>query len=944
MSDSASSSRSTKPSPVPGDAGKPPVENRTLPIQDDQPTVISHRPPLSTGQFSDLACRILRGEILPGDRLEHFELVQYVGGGGMGRVFRAADTRLQRTVAVKILPPEQASDEETLLRFQNEAQSAARLDHENIARVYHVGEDQGLHYIVFEFVEGVNVRALVEQQGPLPLPEAVSYTLQVAEALAHADARNVVHRDIKPSNLLITPEGQIKLIDMGLARLKRLGTSAADLTASGVTLGTFDYIAPEQARDPRSADVRSDIYSLGCTFFYMLAGRPPFPEGTVLQKLLQHQGDQPPDVRQFRPDLPDEAAHVLRKMLAKDPRHRYRDSADLLEELTSLAYQVGLHPASRVGRALGPSRRRAAAILQRHLPWMAPIAALIGIVLVLQFFPRQGDPAPPWSETPPIVRNDGPETPGVEAGKQPPPPPGSGQSVPPQGTGKPPAQASVGPSGATAADHPPGKPKSPLPGEPAGPAQPEPADRTLVDVEGSGTLQFDPLESRLTLADETPPPLSVVSGDEATSGRLTGAAGPAAEPNSASPAPGPAPSRAGLLVVGDQVQGENEFLTLQAACRAAVSGDVIELRYNGRREEQPLTLANLRLTIRAGKEYQPVVVFRPDQVDPVKYPRSMFVLTAGRLTLVNLTLELQVPRQVPAENWSLFETRGSQTVRLDKCSLSVCNASDQLTAYHPDVAFFRSRSVPEAELAVGEQSLAATPPATIDLVDCIARGEAVFLCAADLQPVHLIWENGLLVTTGELLWACGSQEVPRPGEMLQIDLRHLTAIVRGGFCRMTQTVAAPHQLDTQIYCADSILMAAPGAPLIEQEGVNNLEDLRQQISWNGDRNFYESFDVFWSVRNLDQEAVCKPMTFADWQSYWGSEEESLPLANSVLWKKLPDASRPLHTHAPADYALTDATEARPNPARDAGLQAERLPRQPPPLAAEEPQQPRAAPE
>ena len=178
----------------------------------------------------------------------------------MGRVFRALDTRLGRTVALKILPPEQASDPDALQRFQNEAQSAARLDHDNIARAYYVGEDRGLHYIVFEFIEGVNIRLLVEQKGPLPLAEAISYTLQVAEALAHADARDVVHRDIKPSNVLITPEGRVKLIDMGLARLRHADPAAADLTASGVTLGTFDYISPEQARDPRNADIRSDIY------------------------------------------------------------------------------------------------------------------------------------------------------------------------------------------------------------------------------------------------------------------------------------------------------------------------------------------------------------------------------------------------------------------------------------------------------------------------------------------------------------------------------------------------------------------------------------------------------------------------------------------------------------------------------------------------------------
>ena len=314
---------------------------------------------------------------MPGDRLGHFELVEYVGGGGMGRVFRAIDTQLGRTVALKVLPPEQASDPDALQRFQNEAQSSARLDHDNIARAYYVGEDRGLHYIVFEFIEGVNVRLLVERKGPLPLAEAVSYTLQVAEALAHADARAVVHRDIKPSNVLITPEGRVKLIDMGLARLRHADPAVADLTASGVTLGTFDYISPEQARDPRNADIRSDIYSLGCTLFFMLAGQPPFPEGTVLQKLLQHQGDQPPDIQQFRPELPEESSRVLRKMMAKDPRHRYASPAELVADLLLLAEQIGLRPMSPTSRIWLVPQEPSVSFLQRHLPWIAPVAALV---------------------------------------------------------------------------------------------------------------------------------------------------------------------------------------------------------------------------------------------------------------------------------------------------------------------------------------------------------------------------------------------------------------------------------------------------------------------------------------------------------------------------------------------------------------------------------------
>jgi serine/threonine-protein kinase len=322
---------------------------------------------------------------MPGDQLGHFELVEYIGGGGMGRVFRAYDTKLARYVAVKVLSPEQAADAETRIRFQNEAQSAARLDHENIARVFYVGEDRGLQYIVFEFIQGINIRDLVERKGPLPLADAISYTIQVAEALDHAAQRDVVHRDIKPSNILITAGGQVKVIDMGLARLRQVD-AAADLTATGVTLGTFDYISPEQARDPRNADVRSDIYSLGCTFFYMLTGRPPFPDGTVLQKLLQHQADQPPDVRQIRPDLPDEVARVLRRMLAKEPRHRYPTPAALIEEMVLLARQVGLRPAGSGSKFWVGTPQPRFSLLQRHLPWIVPLMALVLIVLTLDLW------------------------------------------------------------------------------------------------------------------------------------------------------------------------------------------------------------------------------------------------------------------------------------------------------------------------------------------------------------------------------------------------------------------------------------------------------------------------------------------------------------------------------------------------------------------------------
>ena len=188
-------------------------------------------------------------------------------------------------VAVKVLSGQQSNDAEMLKRFRNEAQSAARLDHENIGRVYAVGSDEGWHYIVFEFIEGTNLRDVVVAEGPFDLGRAINVTIQVADALEHASQRDVVHRDIKPSNIIITPAGRARVVDMGLARLHRM-TGDQDLTVSGMTLGTFDYISPEQARDPRSADVRSDLYSLGCTVFYMLVGRAPFASGPTCRSGL----------------------------------------------------------------------------------------------------------------------------------------------------------------------------------------------------------------------------------------------------------------------------------------------------------------------------------------------------------------------------------------------------------------------------------------------------------------------------------------------------------------------------------------------------------------------------------------------------------------------------------------------------------------------------------
>ncbi|MCA9181630.1 MAG: protein kinase, partial [Planctomycetales bacterium] len=344
--------------------------------REDDRTVISQRPVAAPEEFyRSMPLSELAG-MLEGRQLDHFAVDQMIGGGGMGAVFRGRDLRLDRVVAIKVIPSARR-DPETLRRFRLEAQAAAKLDHPNIARVYYVGEAEQWNYIVFEFIDGVNIRDLVEMEGPLGVDDAVYYTRQVAEALQHAYDRDVVHRDIKPSNVLVTAAGAAKVVDMGLARSTALDRSTADETASGVTLGTFDYISPEQARNPRDADVRSDLYSLGCTLFYMLTGNPPFPEGTALQKLLSHGSQTPPDPRGWREDLSDELFEITMKLMAKRPGDRYQTPTELISDLVMLAEVENLPRSQSPGTMLVPNHSAQASLLEANLPWLVAVAFLL---------------------------------------------------------------------------------------------------------------------------------------------------------------------------------------------------------------------------------------------------------------------------------------------------------------------------------------------------------------------------------------------------------------------------------------------------------------------------------------------------------------------------------------------------------------------------------------
>jgi hypothetical protein len=390
-------------------------------------------------------------------------------------------------------------------------------------------------------------------------------------------------------------------------------------------------------------------------------------------------------------------------------------------------------------------------------------------------------------------------------------------------------------------------------------------------------------------------------------------------------------SPVGVKVVDPTRSGGDTYPTLAAACAAAATGDVVTLRYNGPRQESPLVLRNLKLTVRAAEGFHPVVVFRPADMEPALRPNAMLSLSGSRLTLIHVGLVLDVPREAAADQWSLLESRPAELIRLEKCWLSINNASAQLGAYHPDVAFFRVRSGPGAGSLVPREAAAPPQRVTIELLDCVLRGEAVVLSVHDQCPIQFSWENGLLITSERLLAAGGGERAASPGEGIQIGLGHVTAAVRRGLCRFAPSPSGPHLLPAHIECRNSILSGGPTAPLVEHVDATDVDAARRGFVWNGDRNFYEGFGSFWTIRALGATTPAEAMPFDAWREYWGLKQENAPHWGLVQWKQLPPAERPASSHVPADYVL-NPSGAAVNPAlgaasdgRDAGCLFDRLP-------------------
>jgi serine/threonine protein kinase len=259
-------------------------------------------------------------------------LLERLGHGGMGEVLKARHTRMGRLVALKVVRADRRSKASAFARFEREVQTVARLDHPHIVHAYDAGILDDALYLAMEYLEGADLKHLVRGQGRLPAATACEYARQAATGLQHAYERGVVHRDVKPSNLFLAARGSlIKILDMGLARL--LEEEANLLTQRGARLGTASYQAPEQILDAATADIRSDIYGLGCTLYFLLTRRPPFVKDTALHRMLAHLKEEPRPIESLRPDVPPGLGPVLRKMLAKRRADRYQSPAEVAEGL-----------------------------------------------------------------------------------------------------------------------------------------------------------------------------------------------------------------------------------------------------------------------------------------------------------------------------------------------------------------------------------------------------------------------------------------------------------------------------------------------------------------------------------------------------------------------------------------------------------------------------------
>jgi serine/threonine-protein kinase len=743
-------------------------------------------------------------QVLLGQRLNHFRLDELIGGGGMGAVFRAHDEHLDRTVAIKVIPFA-GDDPDLRRRFRNEAQSAAKLDHPRIARVFDAGSHGEWHYIVFEYIEGTNIRDLVASNGVMSIDEAVYYTSQLAGALQHAADRGIVHRDIKPSNVLIGAEGKIKLVDMGLARSESFELSE-DMTASGVTLGTFDYISPEQAQDPRDADLRSDIYSLGCTLYFMLTGSPPYPGGTMLQKLLSHGNAPPPDARQLRPEVSANLVAVIAKMLAKNPADRYQTATDLIADLREVAFRDGLTRSQSLGPVTLAQPNPLVIWLEKHSPWIAAAALLVASAgwLHLESAASRELVQVPDSARRPVVGSTRRIAVQSAADR------GLATSSPTPEAASPPSLAAEPAEGAAAVYPPPESPPSlgsvRIPSE-LGESPTVPFDAA---VAGMGN-NAGPIASRPSL-----------DGQDARSNQTRENFVPNV-----------------VRLVDPGVASQEGFSSDDAAIATSL-WQAMELanQYDAQRIEiavpivrsKPVRIGvdNLLITSTVGGS---LILFEPE--DSVAMERSkMLSIGSHPIEFDDIHFVWNVPSG-EIDGGTLFEVNDNQLVRLTDCSITVANPS-----LRDEVYAFEVITDPDKLAGFAPRELDDFPLVWLELNNVVIRGQMTMLHMDFATKLSLSWDNGLLAVSERMIDTAGSRQPPPAAEQISLSFTRVTLHAPQGILRMRAGVSGAYPVPISRHAGKSLFLVNAAVPHFDISGLTSMDEPSPMLRLTGTSNAY----------------------------------------------------------------------------------------------------------
>ncbi|WP_437187653.1 serine/threonine protein kinase [Planctomicrobium sp. SH668] len=725
--------------------------------------------------------------LITGVSLGHFQIEERIGRGGMGAVFRAVDKRLGRVVAVKVLTTEHSSDPEAVQRFENEARAAAKLDHENIARVHYIGEDHGMHFIAFEFVQGANVRNLILQKGRLSSSDAINYVIQIAEALRQTSAANVVHRDIKPSNIIITPSGRAKLVDLGLARQSNTERSQ-ELTSVGTALGTFDYIAPEQAMDARKVDVRSDIYSLGCTLYHMLTGSPPYPTGTMFEKVMNHHSAVPPNPMEKNRSVTPKLARICQKMMSANPEDRYPTPESLISDLVVVADEMGLEPTTSEAMIWRPSSEFSKASRWNGIrTWSLVALVLLALVAADQIRSLTLNPSASTAQSSPI-----PEIP-IDLER-------SGSTSLSTEINVPPLAPGIkSDNSSSMADLPP-SPLIPFTYD----------QRRQESLIGSLGLLKSPLNLNLPEAAATSPKLDTQSAATKATGSVTdtGTSGMATLPTIATETNPPKIQMPTTSENSASVIGQDSYLvvnpsspanpnqeeliprqSLAAACAIAKDGWIIELPANFPilTLEESIQIVDKKIQIRPSRHQDPLLASRPLLRVDLSAQRAlgsltrnaqMFAINRGAVEVNDFDIEMIVAPNAIAD-WSMVSLINGSRFISRGCTFTMVNPAN-VKATLIDIPFVEASDLPERmpdRMLIRDNS--------VELVDSICRGQFDFAVQQNLNPFNIVLQNTAIATSGSLLRMNGSDSYamsldPDDDGVTTVSMNHVTMITGRG--------------------------------------------------------------------------------------------------------------------------------------------------------------------